>query len=266
MKVVLFCGGLGLRLRDYSAQIPKPMIPIGNQPLLWHVMKYYAYYGHNDFILCLGYRADAIKKFFLEYDEAISNDFVMNGQDANLELKSRDIQDWRITFVDTGLSSNIGERLCQVRDYLDDGEPFLANYSDGLTDMPLGSYIDFALEKNKVACLVSVRPTASFHVVSRSDVGIVTGIGPIAEAAYINCGYFVLRPEIFDYISPGEDLVVEPFQRLIERQELVTYEYNGFWECADTYKDKMHLDALFEGGAAPWMIWQKDRSEKRTRT
>ena len=257
MKVVLFCGGLGLRLRDYSQDIPKPLVRIGTQPLLWHVMKYYAHYGHKDFILCLGYKGEAIKRFFLDYDEALSNDFVMNGSRRDIELRRRDIADWKITFVDTGLTTNIGQRLARVREHLDGEELFLANYSDGLTDLPLDRYLDYARQKDRTACFVSVRPTASFHVVRFDPDGRVTGIEPAARSAYINCGYFVLKSTIFDEIGPGEDLVVEPFHRLIERDQLVTYEYDGFWECADTFKDKMILDGMFERGETPWMVWQE---------
>jgi glucose-1-phosphate cytidylyltransferase len=255
MKVVLFCGGLGLRLRDYSDSIPKPLVRIGPQPLLWHVMKYYAHYGHNDFVLCLGYRGDAIKQFFLEYNEAISNDFVMTKGGADLKLFNQDIADWRITFVDTGLTSNIGQRLMKVREHLE-GEPlFLANYSDGLTDMPLDRYLDFAREQDKIGCFVTVRPTASFHVVHANGSGLVTDIAPVAAATRINCGYFALKPEIFDHMKPGEELVVEPFHRLIQAQQLVSYPYDGFWECADTFKDKMLLDGMYQRGETPWMMW-----------
>ncbi len=137
MKVVLFCGGLGMRLRDYSESIPKPMVPVGYRPILWHVMRYYAHFGHKDFILCLGYRADVIKRYFLEYDETISNDFVISEGGKKVDLLASDIQDWKITFVDTGLNSNIGMRLKAVQPFLDGEEMFLANYSDGVSDLPL---------------------------------------------------------------------------------------------------------------------------------
>jgi glucose-1-phosphate cytidylyltransferase len=256
MKVVLFCGGLGLRLREYSQQVPKPMVPVGPQPLLWHVMKYYAHYGHKDFVLCLGYRGDVIKKFFLDYDEALGNDFVMKGNRSNIQLLDQDMQDWRITFVDTGLNANIGTRLMRVREHLQDDPVFLANYSDGLTDMPFDRYLDFASRQDRVATFVSVRPTASFHVVRSDADGLVTGIEPVAEATRINCGYFVLKQEIFDSMQQGEDLVIEPFHRLIGQGQLATYEYRGFWECADTFKDKILLDGMVERGETPWMVWR----------
>src|SRR5262249_46660265 len=142
MKVVLFCGGLGMRLREHSESIPKPMVPIGYRPILWHVMKYYAHYGHKDFILCLGYKADAIKHYFVNYDEAVSNDFVLSNGGRKLHLLNSDIHDWKITFVDTGLQSNIGQRLKQVERYIGEVEVFLANYSDGLTDLPLPKMIE----------------------------------------------------------------------------------------------------------------------------
>lgn len=254
MKVVLFCGGLGLRLRDYSQDVPKPLVPIGGQPLLWHVMKYYAHHGHKDFILCLGYRGEAIKRFFLEYNEAMANDFVL--ENGHAEVLRRDIDDWRITFVDTGLHSNIGQRLLRVKDHLDGEDRFLANYSDGLTDLPLDEYLDFATKQDRTACFVSVRPTASFHVVEFEKSGQVTDIAPIHESGHINCGYFVLKRGIFDVLEEGEDLVVEPFHKLIEQRQLATYEYDGFWECADTFKDKVQLDGMVESGNTPWVVWK----------
>ena len=160
MKVVLFCGGLGTRLRDYSDNLPKPLVPIGTQPILWHVMKYYAHFGHTEFILCLGYKAEKIKDFFLNYNEYISNDFTMTngGRDLRLLMRS-DIQDWKITFVDTGLRANIGERFLQIRPYLDGDDVFLANYTDGLTDVHLPSMIDSFVSSGMVATFMCCRPS-----------------------------------------------------------------------------------------------------------
>ncbi len=165
MKVVLFCGGFGMRMREYSEAFPKPMVPIGYRPILWHVMKYYAHYGHKDFILCLGYKADIIKKYFLEYDECVSNDFVLSAGGKDLKLLSSDIHDWNITFVDTGLTSNIGMRLKAVQKHLAGEEMFLANYTDGLSDVPLPAVISSFEASNNVACFVSVKPRASFHLI-----------------------------------------------------------------------------------------------------
>lgn len=256
MKVVLFCGGLGLRLRDYSDSVPKPLVRVGPQPILWNVMRYYAHYGHKDFILCLGHQGEAIKRFFLGYNEAIANDFTMTGGGAAIQPHKTDIHDWKITFVDTGLNSNIGERLKRVQEHLEGEEVFLANYSDGLTDLPFDDYLSFALGQDKVACFVSVKPATSFHVVQSTADGIVTDIEPVSESMRINCGYFVLKQEIFDYMEPGDELVVAPFGRLIEKKQLITRDYDGFWECMDTFKDKQQLDDMYARGDTPWAVWK----------
>src|SRR5919106_774644 len=158
MKVVLFCGGLGMRMREFSETIPKPMVPIGNRPILWHLMRYYAHYGHKDFILCLGYRGEAIKSYFVDYKEWLSNDFVLSGSSDRIEMLASDIHDWRITFVETGLSANIGERLLAVRPHLQGEETFLANYADGLSDVPLDKMIDRFRQQRKTAALLATRP------------------------------------------------------------------------------------------------------------
>jgi len=259
MKVVIFCGGLGMRLRDVGEDIPKPMIPIGNRPILWHLMKYYAHYGHTDFILCLGYRADAIKKFFLNYEETNSNDFVLSNGGRQIELMNRDISDWRITFAETGVNANIGQRLLAVRNYLRSEETFLANYADGLTDMHLPSVIERFESGGKIANFVSVRPNLSFHAVSARPDGGVREIKPMMETDLrINGGYFLFRREIFDYMRPGEELVEEPFGRLIAANELQTYQHDGFTASMDTFKDKQHFDELHSKGRAPWEVWRKE--------
>jgi glucose-1-phosphate cytidylyltransferase len=257
MKVVLFCGGLGLRLRDYAEHIPKPMVAIGYRPILWHVMKYFAHFGHRDFILCLGYRGDLIKQFFLNYSECLSNDFVLSNGGRQLELANRDIHDWTITFADTGLRANIGQRLKGVEKYLTNEEIFLANYSDGLTDLDFPRYLDFACQRNKIATFLSVKPNLSYHFAQTDPDGLVTGIEEAQQSGIrINAGFFVLKREIFKYIQPGDELVIEPFQRLIRDRELAAYEYDGFFEAMDTFKDKQQLDDLYESGQPPWEVWR----------
>ena len=261
MKVVLFCGGLGLRLRDYSDQVPKPMVPIGYRPVLWHVMKYFAHFGHREFILCLGYRGDLIKQYFLNYNECTSNDFVLSDGGRTISLFNSDIKDWLITFADTGLHSNIGQRLSAVKKYLGDDELFLANYSDGLTDLDFNSYLEYALERDKVATFVSVKPNLSYHITRTNDNGTVTGIDELANSGIrINAGYFVLRRDIFNYLRPGEELVVEPFQRLIQEKQLSAYQYDGFFSAMDTFKDKQVLDNLYERGNPPWEVWKNSNA------
>src|SRR5215470_4406249 len=158
-----------MRMRDYAENIPKPMVPIGYRPILWHVMKYYAHYGHKDFVLCLGYRADAIKHYFLNYDECLSNDFTLSGGGRDLHLFNSDIHDWKITFADTGVTSNIGQRLRAVQKYVEGEEVFLANYSDGLTDLHLPTQLEHFAKRDSVASFACVRPRLSYHLVSMSQ-------------------------------------------------------------------------------------------------
>jgi glucose-1-phosphate cytidylyltransferase len=262
MKVVLFCGGLGLRLRDYADHIPKPMVPIGYRPILWHVMKYFAHFGYRDFILCLGYKGDLIKQYFLNYNECLSNDFVLSKGGRQLQLANVDIHDWTITFADTGLRSNIGQRLQAVEKYLIDEDVFLANYSDGLTDLHLPDYLDFARQRNKIGTFLSVKPNLSYHVAKTKDDGLVTGIEEVKQSGLrINAGFFVLKKDIFRYMQPGEELVIEPFQRLIRDRELAAFEYDGFFTAMDTFKDKQLLDDLYECGQPPWEVWRGSAAE-----
>lgn len=257
MKVVLFCGGLGMRLREFSDSIPKPMVQIGYRPILWHLMKYYAHYGHKDFILCLGYKADVIKNYFRNYDECVSNDFVLEDGGKRLELLNSDIQDWKITFVDTGLHSNIGERLKAVEKHLNGEEMFLANYTDGLSDLPLDSLVDFFKKQKRIACFAGVKPTQSFHLVSLDSECGVKDIRHIANAGMrMNGGFFAFRREIFEHIKEGEELVQEPFQRLIRTNQLVAYLYDGFWACMDTFKERQALEDQYSRGDAPWEVWK----------
>lgn len=265
MKVVLFCGGLGLRIRDAEDAPPKPMVQIGYRPILWHVMKYYAHYGHKDFILCLGYRAETVKNYFLNYDECTSNDFVLSGGGKKLELFNSDIHDWRITFADTGVNSNIGQRLKAVEKYLEGEEEFLANYSDGLTDLPLPQQMEHFHQQEKIASFLCVRPNLSYHLVSlqEGNGNLVSGIHAIGNGSVrINGGFFIFKKKIFDYIAEGEELVNGPFHRLVEAKQLVGYPYDGFWASMDTFKDKQRLESLWGSGTAPWEVWRgsgKDR-------
>ena len=262
MKVVLFCGGLGMRIRDYADAIPKPMITIGSRPLLWHVMKYYAHHGHTDFILCLGHRGDVIKDYFLNYDECVSNDFVLRDGGKDVALLNADISDWRITFADTGLNSNIAQRLTAVERYLGADREFLANYSDGLTDSHLPSQIEHFRQHDAVASFLSVKPNLSYHVVSLGENGIVQDIQDIRSSGMrVNGGSFVCKREIFDYIRDGEELVHEPFQRLVSARRLVAYDHDGFWAAMDTYKDRQLLEDMYLKGEARWQVWNHARPE-----
>jgi len=258
MKVVLFCGGLGMRLRDYDPNLPKPMIPIGYRPILWHVMKYYAHFGHRDFILCLGHRADVVKNYFCHYDESVSNDFVLSDGGQRLELLKSDISAWRITFVDTGINSSIGERLKAVERHLAAEPEFLANYSDGLTDLPLPAQLRHFRAHQAVAGFVSVTPALSYHFVTSRNGGVVTRIQDVAQTGLrINGGYFIFRQEIFAHLRRGGDLVADAFGSLLPDGRLIAYRYDGFWQSMDTFKDKQRLDDLYARGDAPWEIWKQ---------
>lgn len=258
MKVVLFCGGLGTRLREHSDTIPKPLVNIGYRPILWHLMRYYAHYGHKDFILALGYRGDMIRDYFLNYREAMTNDFVLSGGGKKVELLSSDCDDWRITFVDTGVHSNLGQRLLRVRRYLNGEEEFLANYADGLSNLPIDEQIaDFRRHK-AIASFVAVRTSQSFHAIHADEEGIVTSFGQMSESDFwINGGFFCMRREIFDHIEDGDELVEQPFQRLVAKRQLIAYRYRGFWQAMDTFKDKIAFDRLESHANCPWMVWRR---------
>lgn len=246
MRIVLFCGGKGLRLRRAPDFVPKPMVPIGERPLLWHIMKYYAHYGHRDFVLCLGHQAEVVKDYF--------------GSAAFLE-PGEEAEPWRITFVDTGLESSIGERFAAVRDYVADEDIFLANYGDTVTDAPLPLLVSALVESGRIASLLSVRPNYTFNVVESNGIAVVTDFHDIAQTGiWINGGYFVFRREIFDYMREGDDLP-DVFRRLIAEQQLLAYPWDGFWAPMDTLKDKERLEDLMTNGQGTWQVWHPPAAE-----
>ncbi len=256
MKVVLFCGGLGMRMREGAQSAPKPMTMIGDRPLLWHVMRYYAAFGHTDFVLCLGYGAAAVKEYFLRYDETQSNDFTMLSGGREIRMHSTDIADWNIAFIDTGLTSTIGERLMRVREHVAGEEMFLANYADTLTDAPLDDMIDVFGASGATASILAVPPVSTHHVVEIDDAGTVAGVREVREMMqYENGGYFIMRPGIFDVLVEGEDIVPDAFGRLIKDGKLIAQRYNGFWRAADTFKDRVELEEMYRRRQCPWMVW-----------
>ena len=263
MKVVIFCGGLGVRMGEETRRIPKPMIEIGGRPILWHIMRYYSMWGHDEFILCLGYKGEVVKDYFLSYNGALLNDFVLDrgAEGTKVELLSRDLERWRITFVDTGINSTIGERLKAVEPYLDGDDVFLATYGDGLTDAPLPHVIEAFHERGKTAMFLSVRPQFNAHLVSYDEEGNVLAVEDMSQSHLrINGGFFVLRREVLDLIEPGHELVEETFARLIADRELVAYPYEGFFGAMDTIKDRQMLETMHESGQAPWRRLPMDGS------
>jgi glucose-1-phosphate cytidylyltransferase len=255
MKVVLFCGGFGVRMGEDAGNLPKPMIRIGDRPILWHLMHYFAEWGHNEFILCLGHKGDVIKEYFLNFNEALLNDFRLerSGSDTRVELLNRNPANWSIVFADTGVHSTIAQRLKAVERYLGDDDEFLASYGDGLTDAPLDSMIQAFRSSGKTVQFLSVRAPISLHAVTADEAGIVRRVVDISQSEIrINGGFFVCRRELLDWIEPGDELVEQTMARLIEREEVCTYSYDGFFRPMDTMKDRQQLETLYESGAAPW--------------
>jgi glucose-1-phosphate cytidylyltransferase len=264
VKVVLFCGGLGTRLREHSDTVPKPLVNVGNRPILWHLMRYYAHFGHREFILCLGYRGEQIREYFLNYREEMSENFTLDCSTGAVQIHGTERTDWKVTFVDTGLHSNIGQRLLRARPWLGDDETFLANYADGLSDIPIDQQIAQFERQRAVASFVSIRSGQSFHAVQADDTGLVQKMGVMQDQAlWINGGYFVLRRSIFDYINEGDELVEEPFARLADNRQLLTYRWEGFWRCMDTFKDKITFDRMEARGDCPWRVWDKSAAAAR---
>lgn len=255
MKTILFCGGLGTRIRDVSESIPKPMIPIGDKPILWHLMRYYSQFGHKDFVLCLGYKANVVKEFFLNYKPQTYADCVVSGFGDHVEILGDPQQDWRIAMIDTGIWRNIGQRLWAVREHVAGEEMFLANYSDGLCDVNLDEMTEAFRASGKIACFLAVRPSFSLHLVDMHPSGKVRRIRASQDAnLWINGGFFIFRREIFDYMREGDELVEAPFQRLIEADQLMAFRHEGFWRPMDTLKDKQVLEDLVDKGTMPWRL------------
>ena len=258
MKVVLFCGGMGFRLRDNLQDTPKPMIHVGDRPILFHIMKYYASFGHKDFILCLGYKGQLIKEYFLQYRDALCDDFVLSNGGRTIEVLHNEIEDWRITFVDTGLHANIGERLKAVQCYIGNDEFFLANYADVLTDASLPAMVEQLVTRRKVASFLCVRPRYTFHVrharwrparVTGSTTSVRRTSGSMADSSSFD-------KRIFDYLRAGEDLVAQPFERLVQDGQLLAFQHDGFWAPMDTFKDHQVIQSMYETGLRPWAVWE----------
>jgi glucose-1-phosphate cytidylyltransferase len=259
IKAVILCGGQGTRIRGVADDLPKPMIPIGNQPVLWHIMQLYSRHGVNDFVLCLGHKGAAIKDFFLNY-RALSSDFTIGlGDRESIEFHGSVEEDWRVTLADTGELSQTGTRLFRVRKYLADNELFYFTYGDGVADIDICELIAFHRAHGRIATVTGVRPPGRFGVM-RTDRD--TGISvvrdfmekPQTEQGWINGGFFVLDQRVWDYVSDDEGLIFErePLQRLAQDGQLVMYEHDGFWQPMDTYREWKLLNELWGSGNAPW--------------
>lgn len=257
MKVVLFCGGYGMCMRDGVDDVPKPMAMVGERPLIWHVMRYYAHFGHKEFILAMGYGARHISRFFLDYDETHSNDFVIEA--GTVRPLNTDISDWRISCLHTGVDTPIGERLRRVREHLGADEYFMANYADVLTDAPLDQIVERLKSSGAIASLLAVPPQSAFHVVECGDGGMVSDIHSVSTLRLReNGGYFVMHRDLLDELRPGEDLVADCLTRLAHAGQVLAYPYDGFWMPADTVKERVVLDHLARTGQAPWELWRQE--------
>jgi glucose-1-phosphate cytidylyltransferase len=261
MKVVLFCGGYGMRMRTTEGDvIPKPLQMVGPRPLVWHVMKYYAHYGHKGFILCLGYGGEKIKEYFLNYSETMSNDFVLRG--GQVEMVRSDIADWTITFAETGLESPIGERLRRVRHFVEDDEYFLANYADVLTDAPMDQIVDEVKASGAAASMLIVPPQSSFHCVDIAEDGNISGITAVSRLPiWENGGFFVLKTaDVLELLTENCDLVEDVCGKLAAQGKLYGHKHFGFWKPADTFKERAELDAGYQRGDRPWMLWEHSKA------
>lgn len=254
LKVVLFCGGYGLRLRDYEPLLPKAVAALGNEPLLLHVMRYYAHFGHNEFILCLGYKGEVVRSV-LEHAMAAR-------PPASASASAQDTRRWKVRFVDTGLDAKIADRLVAVRPYLGGDQVFFANYCDSLSDADLALLTREHLALGVAASFMCVRPHLSLHHVEvDEETGMVSSIRSIRDALRINGGFFILDQRVFDYIEPGDELVEQPFERLIAAGLLHGHVYDGFWSTIDTFKDHMRLSTELARGSAPWQVWRSREAE-----
>ena len=257
MKVVILAGGLGTRISEESHLRPKPMIEIGGMPILWHVMKIYSHYGFNEFIICCGYKGYIIKEFFADY-YLHRSDITFDFSDNNKMIIHNNVAEpWKVTLVDTGLNTMTGGRIKKIKDYIGNN-PFMMTYGDGVADINIDRLIEFHEENGKLATLTAIQPGGRFGVI---DIGEKNSIQSFVEKAkedggWINAGYMVLEPEVFDYID-GDNTIFEkePLEMLASQNNLMAYKHTGFWQCMDTQRDKQRLENLWDNGEAPWRIW-----------
>jgi glucose-1-phosphate cytidylyltransferase len=258
MKVVILCGGFGTRIRDVADDIPKPMIPVGNHPILWHIMKYYATYGHDRFVLCLGYKGQVIKDFFMNYQAHTRDLTVSLGGADGVEYHSKHEEtNWRVTLAETGLRAMTGARIARIRQYVGDDD-FMLTYGDGVGDVDLDQLLAFHRAHGKALTMTAVRPPGRFGEVV-ADGGRVVEFNekPQATGGRISGGFFVATATLFDYLEQSDDCVFErePMRRLVADEQMMVYEHDGFWQPMDTNREYELLNELYEKGDAPWIRW-----------
>ena len=252
MKVVILAGGFGTRLSEYTESLPKPMVPIGGKPVIWHIMNHYAKFGHTEFVIALGYKAEVIRDYFLNF-RSLNSDFTVSLSTGDVEWRDSSAPDWKVTLVDTGLESLTGTRLRKLKSVLGN-EPFLLTYGDGLADMDIESVVDFHKRHGRLVTMTAVRPAARFGELGLAD-DVVESFEekPQLHAGWINGGFFVLEPGFFDMI-PEKDVMLErePLATATANQQLMAFKHEGFWQCMDTKRDMEHLQSLWDSGDAPW--------------
>jgi len=256
MKTVILCGGKGTRMREETEYRPKPLVQIGEKPIIWHIMKAYSEYGINDFILCVGYKGDMIKQYFMDMPWRNNNFTIKTGNTADIEYLTKCKENWTVTIVDTGIETQTGKRIKQIEPFLKE-EEFMLTYGDGLCDVNIHALIDFHHQSGKIATLTGVKPTSSFGVF-KTENGVVTSFKekPVLEER-INGGYMVLNKKVFNYIPDANcAFEQEPLHKLAGDGEIAMYTHNGFWTAIDTYKDVERVNELWDRGEALWKIWE----------
>lgn len=258
MKVVILAGGFGTRISEESYLKPKPMIEIGGQPILWHIMKIYSHYGFNEFIICCGYKANVIKEYFANYYQYHSDmtfDFSAPNQ---IQIHNNFAEPWKVTVIDTGLRTMTGGRLKRVKKYIGDNT-FMLTYGDGVSGVNINELLQFHKNHGKLITLTAIQPTSRFGTLETDENDVVIKFAEKEDSAggWINGGFMVIEPQIFSYIE-GDDTVLEkePLERAVTAGEMASYKYRGFWQCMDTLRDKKYLESLIEQGKAPWMVWE----------
>ncbi|WP_066646347.1 glucose-1-phosphate cytidylyltransferase [Christensenella timonensis] len=258
MKVVILAGGFGTRISEESHLKPKPMVEIGDQPILWHIMKYYSSFGYNDFIICLGYKAYVIKEFFADYYLHMS-DITFDFRDGNrMVVHDNFAEPWKVTLVDTGLNTMTGGRLKRIQDHIGD-ETFMLTYGDGVSDVDINALVEYHKSHGKIATMTAIRPSGRFGILDIEEGNAITSFREKSQEdmGLINGGFMVLEPGIFDFID-GDDTVLErePLEKLAQQHELMAFKHDGFWQCMDTLRDKQLLDKLISENRAPWKVWE----------
>lgn len=257
MKVLILAGGMGTRLAEETSIIPKPMIEIGGHPILWHIMKIYSQYGYNDFIVLLGYKGYIIKEYFANYFLHRS-DVTFDLEKNQMTIHEQHCEPWKVTLIDTGLNTMTGGRVLRAKKYVGN-EPFMLTYGDGVSDVNIKELVEYHTSHGKLATMTSVQPEGRFGALVSKSNGEITSFmeKPAGDGSWINAGFFVLEPEVFDYIKEGDATIFEraPLEQLAKEGELYTYKHNSFWKCMDTLRDKQQLQEMWDEGHSPWKGW-----------